>query len=223
MKDRMGLKARTSPRGEPRTPRQARSRRTRQRVLEAAAAAFEERGYDETTTAEIARRARVAVGSVYGYFPDKRAILLEILHETIAQMAEQIVAELDPDRWRDADLRQSVRKLIETIFKTRRLRPGVQRILWERFFKDTEVRRAMEAIEVRVQGAIEELLAALRADGRVQARNPASAAFVIQTSVQWTAARLMLGGASEAEVDAAVDTVSEMISGLMLGAAGAPG
>jgi AcrR family transcriptional regulator len=192
-------------------------------VLEAATAAFEERGYDETTTAEIARRARVAVGSVYGYFPDKRAILLEILHETVAQMAGQIVSELDPGRWRDADLRQSVRKLIEAIFKTRRLRPGVQRILWERFFKDAEVRRAMEAIEVRVQGAIEDLLASLRADGRVQARNPASAAFVIQTSVQWTAARLMLGGASEAEVDAAVDTVSEMISGLMLGGASASG
>jgi AcrR family transcriptional regulator len=192
-------------------------------VLEAATAAFEERGYDETTTAEIARRARVAVGSVYGYFPDKRAILLEILHETVAQMAGQIVSELDPERWRDADLRQSVRKLIETIFKTRRLRPGVQRILWERFFKDAEVRRAMEAIEVRVQGAIEDLLASLRADGRVRARNPASAAFVIQTSVQWTAARLMLGGASEAEVDAAVDTVSEMISGLMLGGATASG
>jgi AcrR family transcriptional regulator len=192
-------------------------------VLEAATAAFEERGYDETTTAEIARRARVAVGSVYGYFPDKRAILLEILHETVAQMAGQIVSELDPERWRDADLRQSVRKLIETIFKTRRLRPGVQRILWERFFKDAEVRRAMEAIEVRVQGAIEELLASLRADGRVQARNPASAAFVIQTAVQWTAARLMLGGASETEVDAAVDTVSEMISGLMLGGATASG
>lgn len=192
-------------------------------MLEAATAAFEERGYDETTTAEIARRARVAVGSVYGYFPDKRAILLEILHETVAQMAGQIVSELDPERWRDADLRQSVRKLIETIFKTRRLRPGVQRILWERFFKDAEVRRAMEAIEVRVQGAIEALLASLRADGRVQARNPASAAFVIQTAVQWTAARLMLGGAAETEVDAAVDTVSEMISGLMLGGATASG
>jgi AcrR family transcriptional regulator len=187
-------------------------------VVEAAAAAFEERGYDETTTAEIARRARVAVGSVYGYFPDKRAILLEILHETVAQMAAEIVAGLDPARWRDSDPRRAVHDLIRTIFTTRRLRPGVQRILWERFFKDPEVRRAMEAIEVRVQSALEELLAALRASGRARVENPASAAFVIQTSVQWTAARLMLGGAPEAQVDAAVETVSEMISRLILGA-----
>jgi AcrR family transcriptional regulator len=185
-------------------------------VLEAAAAAFEELGYDETTTAEIARRARVAVGSVYGYFPDKRALLLEILHETVEQMAEEIVAGLDPERWREAEPRQAMRGLIQTIFKTRRLRPGVQRIVWERFFKDAAVRRAVEAIEQRVQAALEELLVALRGWGLSQIENPASAAFVIQTSVQWTGARLLLAGVPEAQVDAAIDTVSEMLARLIL-------
>jgi AcrR family transcriptional regulator len=185
-------------------------------VLEAAADAFEERGYDETTTAEIARRADVAVGSVYGYFPDKRAILLEILRETVAQMADEVVVGLDARRWADADVRQTMRGLIEIVFKTRRLRPGLQRILWERFFKDTEVRRAVEAIEHRLQVAIEELLLELRAQGRARIENPAVAAFVIQTSVQWTAARLLLAGVPEAQVDAAIDIVSEMLARLIL-------
>jgi len=49
-----------------RTPQQARSRRTREQILEAAVTCFEKRGYEETTTAEIARRARIAVGTCYG-------------------------------------------------------------------------------------------------------------------------------------------------------------
>ena len=62
-----------------RQPQQARSRRTREAVLEAAGRCFEECGYDETTTAMIAERAGIAVGTLYGYFQDKRDILLEIL------------------------------------------------------------------------------------------------------------------------------------------------
>jgi len=205
-----------SPRGATRTPQQARSRRTRQALLEAATHAFEERGYDETTTAEIARRAGVSVGSVYGYFPDKRAILLEIVHETVEQMSDRIVAELDPARWQGSDLRDSVRALIDTVFKTRLLRPGLQRILWERFFKDPEVRATVEAIETRGRAAIAALLEHLNATGRARVSDPDTAAFVIHTSVEWTGARLMLGGAPDAQLDAAVDSMSEMISRLIL-------
>lgn len=205
-----------APAGALRRPKQARSRRTRRRIVEAAAACFEERGYDETTTAEIARRARVAVGTVYGYFADKRALLLEILHETQEQIAERIVGGLDPALWRDSDLRESVRALIETTFKARTLRPGVQRIVWERFFKDDEVRQAMEAIEQRVQGGIETLVRALQADGRARALDPASAARVVNYAVEWVGARLYLGGAPEEVVDAAVDTTTEMVARLLL-------
>ena len=99
--------------GEPRvrTPQQARSRRTRARVLEAAVEIFEERGYDDATTAEIARRAKVAVGSVYGYFPDKRAILLEIVQETFARSEMEIIEALAPELWLDGDMREKVRAL----------------------------------------------------------------------------------------------------------------
>ena len=58
-------------------------------------------------------------------------------------------------------------------------------------------------------------MAEMRAQGRAQVENPAVAAFVIQTSVQWTGARLLLAGVPEAQVDAAIDTVSEMLARLI--------
>ena len=202
---------RSRPQRGVRVPQQERSRRTRKRILEAAAESFEALGYDETTTAEIARRAGIAVGSVYDYFRDKRAILLEILHDTNARVAQLVVDGLEPDAWRDADPRESVRTLLDLVFRSRTVQPGVQRILWERFFKDPEFRAAMEATEDRVRGAIAELLRVLRAEGRTRIADADSAAFVVHLAAEWTASRLVLGGA-RVESDAAIDAATEMIT-----------
>ena len=202
---------RAAPRREVRVPQQARSRRTRERILEAAAACFEEQGYDETTTAAIAGSAGLAVGSVYDYFHDKRAILLEILHSTVEVVAELVVQGLAPECWRGADPRASVRNLVHQVFHARRVQPGVQRIMWERFFKDPEFRAATEAIENRVRGAIESLLRELQGRGEIRIDDLSTAAFVIQVSVEWISSRLVLGG-SRVDVDAAVETASDMLS-----------
>ncbi|MBW2288372.1 MAG: TetR/AcrR family transcriptional regulator [Deltaproteobacteria bacterium] len=127
-----------------RTPQQARSRRTRARVLEAAVEVFEECGYDDATTAAIAHRAQVSVGSVYGYFRDKRAILLEIIQETFARSEMEIIEALAPELWLDGNMHEKVRALVDTAIRARRLRPGIGRIVWERFFRDPLVKEAVE-------------------------------------------------------------------------------
>ena len=196
---------------ELRTPQQARSRRTRQEILDAAVACFEARGYDETTTAAIAHRAGIAVGTLYGYFRDKRAILIELLEGTTKAIGDYVVLSLDPERWRDADPRASVRVLIDALFHTRTFNPGMQRILWERYFKDAEFRAVLQAIEARVRTALVVLLKTLKARRRSRVDDVQTAAFVVYASIEWTTSRLMLGGAG-ADIDAAVDAASDMVS-----------
>lgn len=199
---------------DPRTvrkPQQARSRRTRERVLASAVACFEDAGYDKTTTAAIAGDAGIAVGTLYGYFRDKRAILLELIAGTTDEIAEYVVKGLDPEAWRDTDPRENTRTLIDAIFHTRSFNPGMQRIVWERFFKDPEVRATMEAIEGRVQGALTELLAHLKSSGRLRVDDVETAAILIHLSVEWTSTRLVLGG-DAVRIDAAVDACTDMIS-----------
>jgi AcrR family transcriptional regulator len=202
------------PRGV-RTPQQARSRRTRERILAAAVAAFEAGGYDETTTAAIARRAGVGVGTLYAWFPDKRALLLEILDGTVRAIADHVVEALVPERWRTGEPRAHLRAVIEAVFGARTISPGIQRILWERFFKDPEFRRAVLDLEQRVRSAIETLLGALAADGRLRPLEPRAAAFVIHTAVEWTASRLVLGEADVPHADA-VEATTDMVARYLL-------
>jgi AcrR family transcriptional regulator len=60
-------------------PKQVRGELTRQRILTAAAQVFAEHGYATGTTNRIAERARVSIGSLYQYYPNKDAILVELV------------------------------------------------------------------------------------------------------------------------------------------------
>ena len=62
-----------------RTPKQQRSIDKKNRIIEAGYNLFAQKGYYSTNTAEIAKEAGVSTGIVYGYFRDKRDILIEVL------------------------------------------------------------------------------------------------------------------------------------------------
>jgi AcrR family transcriptional regulator len=71
-----------------RLPKQARSRKRFDEILDAAAALFAESGYDSVTTDEIAARANTSVGGLYRFFPDKLAIFHALLDRYLNQLRE---------------------------------------------------------------------------------------------------------------------------------------
>ncbi|MFE9773669.1 TetR/AcrR family transcriptional regulator [Streptomyces sp. NPDC005931] len=74
--------------------RAEKARRTRQRMLDAAARLFTERGWTRTTVEDVARAAEVGVQTVYFTFGTKRALLKELLDVAIAGDGDP-VATLD--------------------------------------------------------------------------------------------------------------------------------
>ena len=54
-------------------------KQTRERILSSARKLFQEKGFDETTTRDIAGRARIAAGTLFNYFPTKEALALSIV------------------------------------------------------------------------------------------------------------------------------------------------
>ena len=57
------------------TPKQPRSQKRVDLILDTAAALFAEAGYEAATTNAIAEHAGISIGSLYRYYPDKVAIL----------------------------------------------------------------------------------------------------------------------------------------------------
>ncbi|MFF1560754.1 ScbR family autoregulator-binding transcription factor [Streptomyces sp. NPDC058279] len=65
--------------------RQERAVRTRRAILEAAAAVFDERGYEAATIADILARAGVTKGALYFHFSSKQELAQGILDEQMAE------------------------------------------------------------------------------------------------------------------------------------------
>lgn len=72
------------------TPRAQQKAQTRERLKQAAQACFSEAGYAQTAIADITRRAGVALGTFYVHFPDKEALLDELLHEFNARLVARL-------------------------------------------------------------------------------------------------------------------------------------
>jgi AcrR family transcriptional regulator len=80
-----------------RQPVQQRSAKRVEQMLDASAELIDELGYDALTTTLIAKRAGVAVGSLYQFFPDKRAVVQALtqrnLERFIASVTEKLAAD----------------------------------------------------------------------------------------------------------------------------------
>ena len=88
-----------------RRPVQQRSAARVERMLESCAQLIDEVGYDGVTTTLIAERAGVAVGSLYQFFPDKRAVVQALTTRNLDRFMELIVQKLSTatlEHWWDA-------------------------------------------------------------------------------------------------------------------------
>jgi AcrR family transcriptional regulator len=67
------------------------ARRNRTRILDAAEAVFTEKGASASTE-EVARRAGVAIGTVFRHFPTKEALLQALVGELVARLEDEVKA-----------------------------------------------------------------------------------------------------------------------------------
>jgi AcrR family transcriptional regulator len=85
----------------------------RKAILDAARTLFTGKGYEETTIADIARAARVAVGTVYLYFHNKHEIYTAVALDVEALIAQAL---LDPALTK-LPFEQVPRAILEAVFR----------------------------------------------------------------------------------------------------------
>ena len=140
----------------PREPQQARSRASRDALLEAAADLFARRGYTGTNTKDIAEQAGVSVGTLYFYFKDKRQILVSMLVDKIS--AYPRLGTVDRDALR-ADPRGTVHRDLREGYPYNRVYYGLINSVQELVRQDPAFARAtamiVKAVYRQVLGYLE--------------------------------------------------------------------
>ena len=113
-----------------RKPRQARSLARVNRILDVAETMFIEEGYGSTTTKAIAAQAKVPIGSLYQFFPDKAAIL-QALAERYSELLQQRFQAFDTDEMARCPLVEYVSIITEGVDQFFSDYPGYYAIFME--------------------------------------------------------------------------------------------
>lgn len=109
-----------------------RGQRTRAKLLKAAESIFGEKGYERASIADITRKASVALGTFYVYFPDKQSIFVEVVDE-LGSRLRRLIGEATAD----CESRMEVeREGLRTFFQFVRQHPNLYRVVRQAEFVD---------------------------------------------------------------------------------------
>lgn len=124
-----------------RQPKQQRGKQRVEKILDAAAAVFDEVGYEAATTHMIAARAGTAIGSLYQFFPDKAAIFkaMELRH---TERVKRFWAQLDIPKIVQLPLRQMIHQLGTAVAEL--LEQPVSRVVFVQFYLAPQIFQSID-------------------------------------------------------------------------------
>jgi AcrR family transcriptional regulator len=162
------------PRSARRSPKQARSRETIHLIFETTTRILLREGPSKLNTNHVAARAGISVGTLYQYFPNKRAILVAMARLELDSTISAIEAALASGEGDAADpVRLTIGALIAAFRKHRRARLiTFQTLMADRL--EPEIERRLDEIA--------QLIVHRAPDPRVRALSP-QAAFVLTRAV----------------------------------------
>ena len=145
---------------EVRQPRQERSIEKKNKIIEAGYQLFSEVGYYGTNTAEIAKRAGVSTGIVYGYFQDKRDILISVLEIYINKVFAPYFKLFDKIST-PVDFKTLLTKIIDQTIKTHKTNRKIHEVLHSLACSDEAVNAQFIELEDQITVKIADKLASL--------------------------------------------------------------
>ena len=197
--------------GQPRMrrrPRQPRSREMVERLVAAGRDVLVERGYDAATTNHIAAAAGVSPGSLYQYFPDKTAVLAEVLDRYSADLVARVSRAFL--RALGAPTREAVRATVTALLDAYETNPALLRVLVE------QVPRTHDSARATFARRMDDMLtAAILSDpARDPARPGEAAAWILVRTVEHVSISYVLER-PPLDRDTVVDELTELITGYL--------
>ncbi len=171
----MASEARTRPR---KRPSQDRAVRTVDAILEATAHILRENGADGLSTNRVAKRAGVSIGSLYQYFPNKTALMVELARQHSSEQVAAVAAHL-AEKGTSGTIEEVVRRFIDATVSVHRADPALHLAL------TSEVLLRGEGVALQDHARARELVAAfIRMRSDVEVADPEMTAWVLVTAVE---------------------------------------
>ena len=134
------MQAAEATRAATRPPVQARSQRTRERLLEAAIQALVEFGYAGAKTNGIAARAEVSQGALYKHFPTKLDLLEAALAHVLSESRDRFARAIRADAEAESDPAGAVFRHLWDVFASPELQAAFELYLAARTDRDLAAR-----------------------------------------------------------------------------------
>jgi AcrR family transcriptional regulator len=167
-------------------PGQQRAAETRQRLLEAAARVFSQYGYAAGTTNRIAEAAGHSIGSLYQYFPNKDAMLVELATAHAQAGIAAIERHLDGAPLPDS-LEDKLRLFVRATIDNHRDDPALHRVLFEQAPRPPEL---LDLLHTAERQAVNTATGLLAADPQVTVTDIPMAARLVVTAIESLVHRL---------------------------------
>lgn len=145
-----------------RRPRQARSQRTLDRILDAAEALLMEKGFEDVKVADVVARAGSSVGAFYARFRDKDGLLFALQERWLEQAQATTDDATDPQRWEGAGVAEILRSVVPFLVGIFRERRGLLRAFVLRHYTDASFREQRDRLSDYVTEKLAALLLARR-------------------------------------------------------------
>src|SRR5262245_27899561 len=166
-------------------PKQARSERTLQRLLDAAEALIKEKGHAGVSIPEIAGRAGSSVGGFYARFRDKGELLRALEERHFIELSQRLEALADERRWQHATTIEIVEAAVAELVNSTRERRHLIAAFLVQAIQDPVIREG----GLRFRRTAEERISALLLTRRDEIDHP-DPALAINLAIQ-TAFALM--------------------------------
>lgn len=170
----MPPKPSTTPRKQ---PKQERSLATVEAILSATTHILTENGYDQLTTNRVAERAGVSIGSLYQYFPNKKALIFALAEHhanAMVQLAQHHLEELS-----DRTIPEVLRQIVKAALAAHAVNPKLHRVLHEQISHSEVIQRLDEAKTERLL----RLFLSQRSD-QLQPKNLELAVFMVERTIR---------------------------------------
>jgi AcrR family transcriptional regulator len=170
-------------------PQQKRSIEKRERILESAYSLICSRGYNNTSTPEVAQEAGVSVGTVYAYFEDKHDLLMAVVDRYMVTFDAERDEAMAALRTSKDSLRATIRHFIDRLVDVHEESKAFNLEQKALYFTDPAITALLDAQDRKIRGAITDFLRENQRKYHIE--DPVASAFLYDRIIQATVEKIV--------------------------------